>query len=46
MPVEISSSGIHHGYSLERRGAQEMRRLLDRAVTASSNGIVITDPSG
>ena len=24
----------------------QMRRLLDRAVAASSNGIVITDPNG
>ena len=32
---------------METRGgplSEEMRRLLDRAVAASSNGIVITDP--
>src|SRR5215210_5782492 len=27
-----------------RAASEEMRRLLDRAVAASSNGIVITDP--
>ena len=27
-----------------RLASEEMRRLLDRAVAASSNGIVITDP--
>jgi PAS domain S-box-containing protein len=42
--VEISPSGVHHGSPLERRSSEELRRLLDRAVAASSNGIVITDP--
>ncbi|MDP9485959.1 MAG: PAS domain S-box protein, partial [Actinomycetota bacterium] len=28
----------------ERSASEEMRRLLDRAVAASSNGVVITDP--
>src|ERR687883_1763190 len=45
MLVEISSSSVYRGDALERRSAQELRRLLDRAVTASSNGIVITDPN-
>ena len=44
MLVEISPSGVHHGSPLERRSSEELRRLLDRAVAASSNGIVITDP--
>jgi PAS domain S-box-containing protein len=43
--VETSSSGIYRGSSLERRSSEELRRLLDRAVAASSNGIVITEPS-
>jgi PAS domain S-box-containing protein len=43
--VETSSSGTYRGSPLERRGPEELRRLLDRAVAASSNGIVITDPS-
>jgi PAS domain S-box-containing protein len=42
--VETSSSGIYHGAPLERRGSEGLRRLLDRAVAASSNGILITDP--
>src|SRR3712207_39277 len=42
--VETSSSEVYRGAPLERRGSEELRRLLDRAVTASSNGIVITDP--
>jgi PAS domain S-box-containing protein len=42
--VEISPSGVHRGSPLERRSSEELRRLLDRAVAASSNGIVITDP--
>ena len=42
--VETSSSEIYRGVPLERRSSEELRRLLDRAVTASSNGIVITDP--
>jgi PAS domain S-box-containing protein len=43
--VETSSSGIYHGSLLERRGSEGLRRLLDWAVTASSNGILITDPN-
>jgi PAS domain S-box-containing protein len=42
--VEISPSGVHRGSPLGRRSSEELRRLLDRAVAASSNGIVITDP--
>jgi PAS domain S-box-containing protein len=45
MLVEISPSGVHRGSPLERRSSEELRRLLDRAVAASSNGIVITDPN-
>src|ERR671917_2796950 len=45
MLVEISSSGVYRGTPLERRSSEELRRLLDRAVAASSNGIVITDPA-
>src|ERR687889_2678308 len=45
MLVEISSSGVYRGSPLERRSSEELRRLLDRAVAASSNGIVITDPN-
>ncbi|WP_038680245.1 PAS domain-containing protein [Rubrobacter radiotolerans] len=37
-------SGITSG-AWERRDVEEMRRLLDRAVAASVNGIVISDPS-
>ena len=44
MLVEISS-GVYGGSPLERRSSEELRRLLDRAVAASSNGIVITDPA-
>src|ERR671916_1098574 len=44
MLVEISSSGVYRGSPLEHRSSEELRRLLDRAVAASSNGIVITDP--
>ena len=44
MLVEISPSGVHRGSPLGRRSSEELRRLLDRAVAASSNGIVITDP--
>jgi PAS domain S-box-containing protein len=43
--VETSSSGIYRGSPLGLRGSEELRRLLDRAVAASSNGVVITDPS-
>jgi PAS domain S-box-containing protein len=42
--VEISSSGVHRASPLEHRSSEELRRLLDRAVAASSNGIIITDP--
>jgi PAS domain S-box-containing protein len=45
MLVEISPSGVHRGSPLERRSSEELRRLLGRAVAASSNGIVITDPN-
>src|ERR687893_3039539 len=44
MLVETSSPGVYRGTPLERRSSEELRRLLDRAVAASSNGIVITDP--
>ncbi len=44
MLVETSSSWVYRGTPLERRSPDELRRLLDRAVAASSNGIVITDP--
>jgi PAS domain S-box-containing protein len=43
--VETSSPGVDRGTPLERRSSEELRRLLDRAVAASSNGIVITDAS-
>jgi PAS domain S-box-containing protein len=42
--VESSTPEINRRGSLERRSSEELRRLLDRAVAASSNGIVITDP--
>ena len=42
--LEISSSRVRRGGVPERPASEEMRRLLDRAVAASSNGIVITDP--
>jgi PAS domain S-box-containing protein len=42
--VEIPPSEVHRVSLLERRSSEELRRLLDRAVAASSNGIVITDP--
>src|SRR5918998_950211 len=45
MLVETSSPGVYRGTPLERRSSEELRRLLDRAVAASSNGIVITDPA-
>lgn len=42
-------STVHPGWlegdPWERRGVEESRRLLDRAVAASSGGIVITDPN-
>jgi PAS domain S-box-containing protein len=43
--VETWSSGVYPGSPLERRSSSELRRLLDRAVAASSNGILITDPN-
>src|SRR5918997_3669684 len=43
--VETSSSEVYSGSPLERRSSEELRRLLDRAVAASSNGILITDPA-
>src|SRR5215216_7135680 len=45
MLVETWSSGVYPGSPLERRSSEELRRLLDRAVAASSNGILITDPN-
>ena len=42
--MEIYSSLARRGGAPGRPASEEMRRLLDRAVTASSNGIVITDP--
>src|ERR687894_2093075 len=45
MLVETSSSEVYSGSPLERRSSEELRRLLDRAVAASSNGILITDPA-
>ena len=45
MLVETSSSEVYSGSPLERRSSEELRRLLDRAVAASSNGILITDPN-
>lgn len=41
--METTSSEAR-GSVPERRATDEMRRLLDRAVAASANGIVITDP--
>jgi PAS domain S-box-containing protein len=43
--VETSPSSIDRGNQLERRSSEELRRMLNRAVTASSNGILITDPN-
>src|SRR5829696_10567018 len=42
--LDNSSSQARRGVNPERPASEEMRRLLDRAVAASSNGIVITDP--
>jgi PAS domain S-box-containing protein len=42
--LEISSSHTRRAGDPERPASEEMRRLLGRAVAASSNGIVITDP--
>ncbi|MBA2693095.1 MAG: SpoIIE family protein phosphatase [Rubrobacter sp.] len=44
MRMEKSPGGIF-GSSWNQRGAEELRLLLDRAVSASYNGIVISDPS-
>jgi PAS domain S-box-containing protein len=43
--LETSSSHARRGRDPKRPASEEMRRLLDRAVAASSNGIVITDPN-
>src|SRR5215207_9497827 len=43
--LETSSSRARRGRDPGRPASEEMRRLLDRAVAASSNGIVITDPN-
>jgi PAS domain S-box-containing protein len=43
--VEFSSPGTYRDNPLARRSPEELRRLLDRAVVASSNGIIITDPN-
>src|ERR687893_700632 len=42
--LKIYSSLARRGGAPERPAPDEMRRLLDRAVAASANGIVITDP--
>src|SRR5215218_6327672 len=42
--LETSSSRTWRSGDPEQPALEEMRRLLDRAVAASSNGIVITDP--
>src|SRR5215211_1881106 len=42
--LEPSSSRTWRSGDPEQPALEEMRRLLDRAVAASSNGIVITDP--
>jgi PAS domain S-box-containing protein len=42
--LEISSSHTRRAGDPELPASEEMRRLLGRAVAASSNGIVITDP--
>ncbi|HSL00123.1 MAG TPA: SpoIIE family protein phosphatase [Rubrobacteraceae bacterium] len=43
--MEPSSPGVYRENPLERRSSEQSRLLLDRAVAASSNGIVITDPN-
>ena len=40
-----TSSGAYGGNPLARGTNDELSRLLDRAVAASSNGIIITDPN-
>src|SRR5215204_5696781 len=42
--LKAQSSRTTYGQDPGRPASEEMRRLLDRAVAASSNGIVITDP--
>jgi PAS domain S-box-containing protein len=42
--LEAFTSRTRRGGDPELSASEEMRRLLDRAVAASSNGIVITDP--
>jgi PAS domain S-box-containing protein len=42
--LKTSSSHTRRGKDPERPASEEIRRLLGRAVAASSNGIVITDP--
>ncbi len=42
--LKAHSSRATHDPDPRRAASEEMRRLLDRAVAASSNGIVITDP--
>lgn len=42
--MTVSSGGIY-GSPWDERDAEELRLLLDRAVSASYNGIVITDPN-
>ncbi len=42
--MERSPDGLY-GSPWERRGAEESRLLLDRAVSASYNGIFISDPN-
>ncbi len=41
--METTSSEARGGGLPERRATDEMRRLLDRAMAASANGIIITD---
>jgi PAS domain S-box-containing protein len=42
--LKTSTSHTRRGGDPERPASEEIRRLLGRAVAASSNGIVITDP--
>src|SRR5215207_1577488 len=42
--LKAQSSRTTYDQDSGRPASEEMRRLLDRAVAASSNGIVITDP--
>ena len=43
--LKADSPRIPYERDPRRAASEEMRRLLDRAVAASSNGIVITDPN-